>query len=399
MIPYNLIKEITLYKVEKNYCTANYNGKIYSIGIILYDTLISLQNEDSIQETTYTINRVHNIEIDSNIIENHINEFIEKICDTEKNKSTLYNYIYFKVKLFGSKSIAFVASFLSPLFNKYLLMTLTPIAIFFTIKLYGLFYEDGILNKQSSLRASFGGLVLMYTGIAILGLIHEFGHSSSSSYYKQPSDKIGFGIYIVFPVFYSDVSKIWNLNKWKRIIVNLGGIYFQLLMNIIFYFIYTNIQSLDNKVILKFFILANFMLLFFALNPFIRNDGYWVYSDFFSIKNLTQRATLFPKELFFMLKKKITFQDKLGFIYKNLPLLIYSFLFYIVMTVLFLGLIWLTYLNVISFIDFIKLWKEIDWSTTLVYRQIFGLIFGLFINTYFLSIILKRFILEKRKRF
>lgn len=399
MIPYDLIKEITLFKVEDNYYTANYNGKIYSIGKLLHDALISIQNEHSIEDTAKTISKTNDVSINKETLETHIHEFVKKISDTTKNQSTLYNYIYFKVKLFGSKSIAFAASFLSPLFNKYLLMILAPIAIFFTIKLFGLIHDDGIINTSSSLKETFSGLFMMYTGIAILGLIHEFGHSSSASYYKQPSDIIGFGIYIVFPVFYSDVSKIWNLNKWKRIVVNLGGIYFQLLMNILFYFLYLSIESIDYKLILKFFIFANFILLAYALNPFLRNDGYWVYSDFFGIKNLTQRATLFPKELFRTLRTKISFKEKLNYIYKNFPLLFYSFFFYIIMIVLILGLIYLTYLNVINIKDFILSWQEIDWNTALVYREIFGLIFGLFINLYFLSMITKRLIFKKLNSF
>ncbi|QHI36890.1 hypothetical protein IMCC3317_22600 [Kordia antarctica] len=399
MIHYDLIKEITLFKVEEDYYTANYNGKIYSIGKLLHDALISIQKEHSIEDTAKTISKVHELSIEKETLETHINEFVTKISDSTKNQSTLYNYIYFKVKLFGSKSIDFVSSFMSILFHKYLLLILAPIAIYFTAGLFGLLYADGIINTQSSLKETFSGLFLMYGGIATLGLVHEFGHSSAASYYKQPSDIIGFGIYIVFPVFYSDVSKIWNLNKWKRIVVNLGGIYFQLLMNILFYFLYLYIESIDYKIILKFFIFANFILLVYALNPFLRNDGYWVYSDFFGIKNLTQRATLFPKEFFRTMKTEITFKEKLRFTYKNFPLLFYSFFFYIIMIVLILGLVYLTYLNVINIKDFILSWQEIDWNTALVYREIFGLIFGLFINLYFLSMILKRLVFKKLNSF
>ncbi|MDC3388618.1 hypothetical protein OAX11_03800 [Flavobacteriaceae bacterium] len=399
MIPYDLIKEIKLYKVEEDYFTANYNDKIYSIGEILYDTLVSIQNEHSLEDTTKAINESYKLDVEKEVIQTHLNDFINKITDSTKNKSTLYNYIYFKVKIFGSKPIAFVSSILSGLFNKYILLILAPVAVYFTIKMLGLLYEDGIIMTQTSLGESFSGLLLMYSGITIIGLFHEFGHSSAAGYYKQPSDIIGFGLYIVFPVFYSDVSKVWNLNKWKRIVVNLGGIYFQLLLNILFYFIYINIESIDIKINLRFFVFSNFILLVYAINPFLRNDGYWVYSDFFGIKNLTQQATVFPKALFTKFKTDISLREKFRFAYKNLALLIYSFLFYIIMTVLILGLMYLTYLNVINIKDFILTWKEIDWSTALVYREIFELVFGLLINIYFLTKIAKRVIFKKQNSF
>lgn len=392
MIDYSITKEISLFKVEKNYFTANYNGKIYSIGELLFICLKSIQNNQTIEEITTTLNSEYELDVDADFVEKNIIDFLNKIEKTEKNKSTLYNYIYLKVKIFGSKTINAVTPVLGQLFNKYLLMLLIPIGLFFSVRLVGLIYEDGIIAIQSSLKETFAGLLIMYGGITVIGLIHEFGHASAAAYYKQPSSSIGFGFYIVFPVFYSDVSKIWNLNKWKRIVVNLGGIYLQLILNIAFFFLYLQLEDIEIKLILKFFVYANFILLIYAINPFLRNDGYWVYSDFFGIPNLTQRALKYPKQFVQLLKEDASALHKLKVIYKQLPLLIYTLLYYLIMTALVIGLLWLTYKNSITLKNIIVEWETFDWSGIAIYRKLFGLIFGLFINIYFTTLIFKRFI-------
>jgi putative peptide zinc metalloprotease protein len=54
---------------------------------------------------------------------------------------------------------------------------------------------------------------------------------------------IGFGFYLLIPVFYADVSNAWSLSPGKRIIINIAGMYFQLLLScllVLIYFITAN---------------------------------------------------------------------------------------------------------------------------------------------------------------
>ena len=55
---------------------------------------------------------------------------------------------------------------------------------------------------------------------------------ASPSLYSYLVDKEG---YITFPVFYTDVTDVWCLTRRQRVIVNLGGVYFQLIFLIPFF--------------------------------------------------------------------------------------------------------------------------------------------------------------------
>ena len=59
---------------------------------------------------------------------------------------------------------------------------------------------------------------------------HEFGHVTATEYFGAKQDGIGGGFYLFSPVYFADVTDIWKLKPNQRIIVNLAGIYFELLI-------------------------------------------------------------------------------------------------------------------------------------------------------------------------
>src|SRR5437870_1013827 len=58
-------------------------------------------------------------------------------------------------------------------------------------------------------------------------IAHEFGHAGACARYGGRPSAIGFGIYLAFPVLFSDVTAAWDLRRWQRVVVDLGGIYVQ----------------------------------------------------------------------------------------------------------------------------------------------------------------------------
>jgi putative peptide zinc metalloprotease protein len=128
----------------------------------------------------------------------------------------------------------------------------------------------------------------IYLGVSFLILmLHELGHVAACSRFGAKHKGIGFGLYLFAPVFFADVSDTWKLNKWKRIIVNLGGIYFEMIVLLTLLIVYSvcGMTSLYySAVAVAFHILVN-------LNPFLKYDGYWILSDLTDTPNLRQKAT------------------------------------------------------------------------------------------------------------
>ncbi len=121
-------------------------------------------------------------------------------------------------------------------------------------------------------------------------LAHEFGHASASARFGVDPGDIGFGIYLIYPSFYTDVTATWRLSRLKRIVVDLGGNYFQFTVGSLFLacFHYTRWQP---------FRLAFLMILYtglFSLNPIFKFDGYWVVADLLGVTNLASQ----PQRIF-----------------------------------------------------------------------------------------------------
>jgi len=129
--------------------------------------------------------------------------------------------------------------------------------------------------------------VILYAAIFLSGLWHELGHATACTRYGCPHGDIGFGLYFIFPAFYSDVTKAWRLPARHRALVDLGGIYFQSAV-----IIAAGAYGLwsGNVVALRFLWITAFMMLH-NLNPVFKMDGYWLFSDLTGLTNLHQRMS------------------------------------------------------------------------------------------------------------
>lgn len=187
---------------------------------------------------------------------------------------------------------------------------------FITINLFHNFDIYKSFNLQESIYYFF---FVMATSVTF----HEIGHASSASYFRAKHGGIGGGFYLFTPVYFADVTDIWKLSKMKRIIVNLSGMYFELIFCSILSFF---ALILNNNTLLIITLIVCVKTLF-NLNPFFRSDGYWILSDLTSKPNLFYHATNKIKELatFFTKgqKPKWTSVDFLLFTY---ALISYSFI-------------------------------------------------------------------------
>ena len=123
--------------------------------------------------------------------------------------------------------------------------------------------------------------------LVIVILIHEFGHAAAQLRFGLPAGAIGFQLYHYLPSFFANASASWRVRPRSRIVVDMGGIYFQLIITSFLYLIYSKTQFLP----LMIAILTSDGLCVIAINPFLRFDGYWLLSDALAVPNLQKRST------------------------------------------------------------------------------------------------------------
>jgi putative peptide zinc metalloprotease protein len=136
-------------------------------------------------------------------------------------------------------------------------------------------------------------------GLFVLSLFaHELGHASACARYgARPSD-IGVTLYLIYPAFYSDVSAAWELKRWQRVVVDLGGTYFQFVIGAgyILAYILSGWTPWGDAVLM---ILAGSL---FSLNPIFKFDGYWLVADALGVVNLSQQPTRIARYMWHRLR-------------------------------------------------------------------------------------------------
>lgn len=80
------------------------------------------------------------------------------------------------------------------------------------------------------------------------------------------------------------------MGKKERMLVSFGGVYFQLMINII---VIDLIYLFPQYVLIRAFdglVISNILVVIMSMTPFFRNDGYWILSDFWDIPNLLKKS-------------------------------------------------------------------------------------------------------------
>jgi putative peptide zinc metalloprotease protein len=126
-------------------------------------------------------------------------------------------------------------------------------------------------------------LLLPLTALTVaMGLFHEIGHATAARYGGAKPGAMGAGIYIVWPVFYTDVTDSYRLDRRGRLRTDLGGVYFNALFMVAMGAVY---MATGHHLFLVFIMLAHIETGRQFL-PFIRLDGYYILSDLAGVPNL-----------------------------------------------------------------------------------------------------------------
>lgn len=295
LIP-QLSNEITFSLLNKNEYfihqeTYNHRVKITSG---LYDFIILIDNNKNLQDLVLEYNTRYNsnltIEFAFDFLYNKLAIFgiIKadniKIKPNQKPNYIILNFIIFNEKFVAKFTKYFKYLFIPAIFNILLVISITVLIICFY------FYSYQIFHTNFDKTQWFCFFLLGIVGITF----HEFGHASAAHYYGAKHGGIGGGFYLFMPVYFADVTDIWKLPKKQRIIVNLGGIYFELLFVLIL--ILTG-YILDFKSLIIFASIFSISIIY-NLNPIARTDGYWVLSDIIEKPNLMVHGYLRVKQIF-----------------------------------------------------------------------------------------------------
>ena len=137
------------------------------------------------------------------------------------------------------------------------------------------------------LRLTAYQIVWWLFGIAIISFFHEIGHISALLHCGGTPGGVGLSVRFFLPRGWSELKGIDSLPATVRVYVDLGGIYFQLILTEAVFLV--NILWLQNQV-LTAICTASVHMALINLIPNQGSDGYWVVKDLFGIDDISANA-------------------------------------------------------------------------------------------------------------
>lgn len=285
--------------ISQVYLLKTPDGRTFQISAKLYQLLLLLDGEKPLKE----IASAFSCQNFKEYTPDDIAQVIEKLLipqgilspnqanqrDQSNTHQKLNNPLSLKMPLFSQKALLPLTNILSKLFHPPVFITLSTMAfIILLINLPGL----RVFDFTGTLRMDHAW-IMAYVLLTASVIFHELGHASACRYYRCSHGSIGFGLYLVFPVFYVDINDAWRLSRKQRAMIDVGGVYLQSVTTIILFSGYLLTQA----PILLMTIFLTYLMVFINLNPLFKYDGYWILSDLVGIPNLRKRATELLKHL------------------------------------------------------------------------------------------------------
>jgi len=184
--------------------------------------------------------------------------------------------------LVGARQVGFLARMLAWLHRPLIVAAVLLAAIGLDVWLFALHGAAGPL--LSVIKQPLLIVVVLSLGLAS-AVFHEFGHASACHYSGARPGRIGFGIFLIWPSLYTDVTDVYRVGRRGRLRTDLGGVYF----NTIFILALAGCYAGTGRPVFLAAILFVHFEILDQLLPVLRFDGYFLLADLAGVPDLFGR--------------------------------------------------------------------------------------------------------------
>lgn len=317
---YPLLVAAELERTSDNRFLLLASGRVFQIGELLFDVIGQLQGGQTLAAVCAESRRQGPVALHEAEVDRVLRSYLTPASEQAPKRSS---YLHTRFDLVGEELLCRLYTPFLGLFQPRLLVVLLALTSLLTA---AFFHTWGVFVLKLASEKLVLCTVVAYVAMVGGVFFHELGHATAAARFGVAPKTIGFGFYLIFPVFFTDVTNVWRLNKHQRIVVNLAGVYFQLLFSALLIGAFYLIPAAHGltRILTGTVLSMNIFVVLYSLNPFLRNDGYWVYSDFFEIPNLMSRSMLYPWRLLKLVAPENSAIPTTFSFPKDLALLIYS---------------------------------------------------------------------------
>jgi putative peptide zinc metalloprotease protein len=276
---------------EAPYIARRADGQVVQMPQLLYFVAEAVDGERNYQEIAEHASRQFGRELDADGAQMLIQEKLVPLGviaapeageQPELQKSDPLLALKMKTGVVPERLVNGIVTIFKPLFLPPIVLAV--LAAFFGLCGWLFFYHGVAQGLRGALYDPM--FILLLLGLVVLSAaFHETGHATACAYGGARPGKMGVGLYIVWPAFYTDVTDAYRLGKGGRLRTDLGGVYFNTIFTLgtfAAYFV-TGWEPLLLIVPLQIMEMLHQFL------PFIRLDGYYIISDLTGVPDMFAR--------------------------------------------------------------------------------------------------------------
>jgi putative peptide zinc metalloprotease protein len=301
MLPLKLERMETALAEARYMVTLVGQGKRFMVASKLADVIMQLQQQQSVEEAAQALSELWQREVTPSLLRSIIEQqivargmayeagqpppVIMSVAQrkAEQRRVPLLDRLLssqFRWRVLPPKAVKFICAPMAVCYERFSIV----LAVLMIIATRWMLYTsvDRHFVRQVMVEFTPHEYLASLSLLIIVVLVHEFGHAAAQLRYGLPAGAIGFQLYHYVPAFYANVDASWKLKPARRMLVDIGGIYFQSLAASILFLLYLQ----TNFVPLLTTVIASDFLSVVAINPFLRFDGYWLLADALGVPNL-----------------------------------------------------------------------------------------------------------------
>jgi putative peptide zinc metalloprotease protein len=147
------------------------------------------------------------------------------------------------------------------------------------------FFNHGIAQAVRQAMYHPGVFLPLFGAVVLSAAFHEIGHAAACRFGGATPGKMGCGLYLAWPAFYTDVTDAYRLGKRARLRTDLGGVYFNVVVILatVGTYLLTGFEPLLLLVVIQHVEIVHQLL------PVVRLDGYYIVADLTGVPDLFNR--------------------------------------------------------------------------------------------------------------
>jgi putative peptide zinc metalloprotease protein len=207
-----------------------------------------------------------------------------------ESRSKLFSLMFFRIPLFDPEPLLRKCAPLVRLLTGRLALVVWLLTVLLAVKVI-IEQLPRAIDEAGSLLA-FDNLVLLYLGLALVKILHEFGHTLVCKRLGGEVHTIGVMLIVFAPLPYMDATSSWAFrSRWQRILVASSGMLFEFFAAACAALLWANTgPGAVHSLAFNMMVVASVSTLLFNLNPLLRFDGYYILADLLEVPNLQPRA-------------------------------------------------------------------------------------------------------------